>query len=1120
MKQFLQKLPKRIIFDILFLLLLSLTPFLWLKQGEIIAGHDSGLPLSPYVHWQDRLNTWTNRYDGGKDQSFALAGFFIHGYEALLDTTSLTLTQQQIIQFSTYFFLIGLSMYLMFITLFEKEYHHFAIIAAVAYQINHFVLQAWFIAERTKFTMYIAVPLAVTVLHLFLSKKISLIPSAILISIIFFVLNGGGFLPLYGASLVIIGIFVTMHLIFSKRKIADIFLLLKMGLTILGISLALSSYWLFPYMQYVKGNFAGEVAQSGGISGIINWVKSISENTSYLNIMKLQGIQEWYVNPEHPYANYYFSSLALTILSNLFLLIPVLVLFLQKNESSKKKVLFLLGVYLTSIFLMSGSHQPFGFLYIWMIKYVPGFIAFRTPFYKFAPGLWLSLSPLFAILIYQISHSKFFKKIPQYIFIYATITAILVFNFPFFVINFFQYTKDRTTKISVPDYVFSYSAMSTDQKFSHKRILLLPGANPENGVYEYSWKYWSLASPMSLLDTNAYISPLLRNRYDQKVEMELYNEILENRPGWEKLSMLLGIDAILLQKDVTPFTYRGTKITPASFEKNLLESEVAKLEENFGEWQLFSLPEIESFNLSNQYIKLSDSTKTFFTPLYLHHHVNVSPNTPIITDNQDITNISSSGSIVIPECQDCDIGRRQFLVSTSNPATAPGSALYPLLEIFRSKSDIDIPKDQIAIESLNQSDQLFNSFLQKVPYISRKIIWDKYSKIISQYEQFLNSYFLNPIEKTSQNNDLQIHLNNMLAQEQKLRSISGLIDQQDEAEIYYQIMSSIQSQKVKIFEKLLTTTVLHENTYPLQIDDEDNYIFSLYLPSTNSSEDGQTIPTIFLDGQQISTKQHEDWFDSSPVSLKKGLHKIVVNDVNFFSPINIDQSERIINYAGENGCQKIPLGYLESGLYVIFLEAKSISGEVKPDFHFVSQNDQSPKLAYWGISQEISDSSWRKIKLPFQASTNDEYFFTICDESSTESLQIILNNFSIDRIIEPFIAVSSDSIFQKSEEEEKTKVDSQRISSTKYQLSIPDINNPVLLSSHIPYSKFWMIDKRLSPISINGNYSGWVLEPGSPKELTIEYSSQNLYKAGWIISGIVFGVIIIIFARHVIFKKN
>ena len=217
---------KKQIIELLIISILGLTPLLWFHGNQIILGHDSGLTLFPISHFFDRLSAWTNRFAFGSDQTYAMAGFFIHGIDALVASFGFSLQEVQKIVFIFWFVLPGLTMYYFSSRLAKKlQLPYFALPVSIFYMFNHFLLQGWFVAERTKFSVYAALPLAMAFLFDWEEKKRSTIKTAAFISLTFFVLNGEASLPLFGGVFLTVIAFSIFYL-YKKFSIKKIMVLL------------------------------------------------------------------------------------------------------------------------------------------------------------------------------------------------------------------------------------------------------------------------------------------------------------------------------------------------------------------------------------------------------------------------------------------------------------------------------------------------------------------------------------------------------------------------------------------------------------------------------------------------------------------------------------------------------------------------------------------------------------------------------------------------------------------------------------------------------------------------------------------------------------------------------
>lgn len=190
--------------EVLFIFLLSLTPFLWLKGNEVILGHDAGFRLNPIGHLKSLLYSWSPIANFGTDWSL-FKGFLIAQLpEAVFTSLTGSLTWGQKLTFVFWFFAMGISMYVFVKNFFpQKKFWIFRIFSSTFYMFNFFILQAWFIAERAKFSMFAALPLGLLIIYKTLSREYRLLKGAILFSFLLFFLNGGGSPPNYGAIILV-----------------------------------------------------------------------------------------------------------------------------------------------------------------------------------------------------------------------------------------------------------------------------------------------------------------------------------------------------------------------------------------------------------------------------------------------------------------------------------------------------------------------------------------------------------------------------------------------------------------------------------------------------------------------------------------------------------------------------------------------------------------------------------------------------------------------------------------------------------------------------------------------------------------------------------------------------
>ncbi len=580
---------------VLVICLLGLVPFLWLHTGQMVVGHDSGLPFNPIVHWQDRLYTWTLRYGMGMEQTFALGGFFIHGLEALLAALGFSITLGQQIAFSIYFILPGLSIYYLLTTISpDKKYRPGWLVAAVFYMFNHYLLQGWFVAERTKFTIYIAVPLILAILLKVIQKRLGVVMGAALVGLILMILNGGGFFPLYGYLFVAWGVTVIYFSLIERSwyLFGKMIIFSVLSGVFYGV---LNAYWLFPYIYNALHTYGAAVESVGGISGVKSWVSVISENTSYINLIRLLGIQEWYVNAGHPYAGNFLKNPLLIFVSSMIPAIAIASLLIKSEI--RKYLVWLAWIVIISMVFSAGSQPPFGSVYLFLVEFMPGFAIFRTPFYKFAGGIWLGYSVMLGYmswwLINKINLRYWFSKGLLYLII---IVLIVGYNYPVLDGRFFDYVKNvQTTRVSYPDYVERLDGeLSKDFAYGDK-LLMLPEHSINLFVEAYDWKYWSLATVPSLATRHSLISNNQAIPDEQKkLLMVLYDLIKNNNSDWIKLANILSVKGFVVRGDFDWQLTNYQTTNPEIYDQILSNSSAVKLESVLGKWKIYRLVDQDS----------------------------------------------------------------------------------------------------------------------------------------------------------------------------------------------------------------------------------------------------------------------------------------------------------------------------------------------------------------------------------------------------------------------------------------------------------------------------------------------------------------------------------------------
>ncbi|MAF36420.1 hypothetical protein CL622_04880, partial [archaeon] len=690
MKRF--RLPS-INFELLFILFIGLIPLLWYKDGFMGFGHDMGFPLAPIDHFQDRLYTWTDRLGPfGSNSIQVLPGVFMHGLEALLASFGIHLLEVQKITFIFWFVLPGITMYVLLRFLHPaKGDYPVRIFGSVFYMMNHYLLQAWTIAERTKFSIVAALPLVVLLIINVMYKKASPLKNSILLALVLFFLNGGEGIPLLitlfvvGVTTIITFFFLSNDNFWPKIKRLFIFSFLSLLFWIL-----LSSYWLYPYFTSYDQTFGQRFEEAWGTAGAISWSQGVSASTSWINLFKLQGIPDWYSSPTHPYANAFFSNPILIFLGLMFPIIA-LVGWLKRRVGEKLVLntrIYFLVLLLIAVPLSAGSHSPLGIFYDYLLVNFPGFVMFRSGFFKFGMIIWFAYAYLIAVGLKEligwikIRFALRFQKFVPAIFTGSFVLFIFIYNYPFFTGSFFDYAESRSTMVNVPGYIFEAKRELDRNKFS-TRTLYLPNTDLRTEYIEYDWGYFSLVDlPDAMGRKSSVTNDVLTRTNETNLIVGTLSEYIKF--GNSNLVKFTGVDRVIVQNDFVSPDYENNPLS--GIEESFTKSKDFTLDKSIGRWDFYgynkeTIPQI-----------YSPSAITFISAG--KEDLDIVVNLPGVLDTpsflrsdypEDSNNKEIYDKIVIQaRCADCPLTDSYQIYFSTSKVLIPGTTFYELGKFITS----------------------------------------------------------------------------------------------------------------------------------------------------------------------------------------------------------------------------------------------------------------------------------------------------------------------------------------------------------------------------------------------------------------------------------------------------
>lgn len=574
--------------EFLVLLVVSLVPLLWFRGDELILGHDSGFRLHAGEHIANLSQTWHPNVNFGIDWSLYQGFIPIQLPESISSWLTGSLMWGERVSFIFWIFAIGLSM-LLFVRYFfhRNAFFPMYVIAPVFWIFNFYLLNGWSIAERAKFSLYIVLPLIIIIFFKTIRREWSILKGGLICGFLFLFMNGGGSPPLYGAIIVTVSVMVMFFLVWERESVVRV---ITSVLVFAMFFVLFNAYFLLPQMRLLGGSYTGAVAQRGGMEGLIAWEREISKYASVPNILGFAGFPNWYDNPDHPYADAFLTNGWLRTIRFFPIAVVALgVLFWAKStkKSDRQILLFLFGLGVVGLFFTQGSHPPFGTLYTYLMRHVPGFAIFRSSIYKFAPTVYLAIIVSFSYFISRIiSVLTKDRRVAVSIGI-AFAAGIVLFHYPFLTGNFFSIGKGFTTKVVLPSYVSSMAQYLDEQTAQTDRILLVPPLDTgyiNSPIDTYRWGYYSL-DVLPRISVNR--SFLANDSDDDSITSLLYRRLSEgNDAEFSLLAKVAGITHVLWRADAR-LSVSDSQKALESWQSRLDSHSTLRMQYDAGVWKLY-----------------------------------------------------------------------------------------------------------------------------------------------------------------------------------------------------------------------------------------------------------------------------------------------------------------------------------------------------------------------------------------------------------------------------------------------------------------------------------------------------------------------------------------------------
>lgn len=562
------------------IILLGLTPLIWFvgKTGYIINGLDTNFPLNPLVWLGRRFFVWNSSVNAGVDFSSSISGIFFHLIQTIPYIVGFSLQNTEIISLVFWFTAIVGSSYLFSRIITPKNFIA-QVIFVCLYSFNTYLFNTWENVKVSNLALVVALPLFLSILYAFKQKLISVRKMILFSTIASLVVSGSGINPAYFITILLV-IFVDtiVFTLFGNKSLRK--RNLKTGVTVSAILLIVNAYWILPLIHSL---FLSQTIRSLQDIGLTNWLDSLSENTSLVNIFRLFGAWDWFIvdkvgSPIYiPYSVKYFQNPLFILFSFSFLIIAIFS-FLFSGKSQRKYLYTLFGVLtMLGIFLGAGTHSPTGVFYKFLVEKIPLFSFFRSPWYIFTPLTILGYAGLAALFYFSLSR-KLNKTILTLIGV-GFVLANFIYNYPLVTGRIFRPARSDGFFVKIPPYVMD-ARVWLDNKDPHNRII----AYPDDQLESFEWGYRGTDSIIGLFTRHEFLTPgfnatnvsftSMMNRFYEYIKKKDYEAALAYLP-------FLGADKLLVKND-------ASTISPKiDLNQKIWTDRASKT--NFGEWNFLEV---------------------------------------------------------------------------------------------------------------------------------------------------------------------------------------------------------------------------------------------------------------------------------------------------------------------------------------------------------------------------------------------------------------------------------------------------------------------------------------------------------------------------------------------------
>lgn len=589
---------KKLIQDIVLVVIIGLVPFLWYKGGIIIAGSDAVYPLwNPVKFYLSRFFTWDPRYGTGVSGAIHATSLFFHLPQAVFYLLGASVITSQKLLFSFWFTGILGAIYYFVATVQPRPNRLQRLSAMCFFAFNPLLFNVWEVGKAANISAYIGMPVLLAIMIRGLDGRLSKLKAALYFGLFSIVVSEMGASPsIFGVPVMLLGLYALFYLIYqlaSTKNIKAVSGNIVYLVSIAVIYILMNAFWWLPYLQEILVKLRFSVSSGLEAFHLTNWLKGISTHTSILNVARLQGAWDWYYSiranvPYVPYADTYFSNPFFLFWSTLIPVLAYSAVIFRRNLNT----LFFAFIALLATLFGCGAHLPTGKYYLMLTMHLPFFSVFRSPYYKFslitAFAYAYLVSVTLSVIYTKAAHLKrgSIKKIAA-VCIGGVIALNLFYNYPMFNGQVIR-VREEGTAFSVgnkiPPYVYEF-AQFMDKKDPFYRIISLP----QLVLNGFKWGYIGPPHILNLISQRGILHGLVASAYNDHIRNVFYESLRsKSSPYTGDILKLLNVKYILFLEDAW-YEFFGVEGSIEYISDKLYYQFGLKPIKQFNKWQLYEI---------------------------------------------------------------------------------------------------------------------------------------------------------------------------------------------------------------------------------------------------------------------------------------------------------------------------------------------------------------------------------------------------------------------------------------------------------------------------------------------------------------------------------------------------